>query len=259
MKSNNEEIEINDEPNDTEEKPKEQEQENDINRSDNPNNLDNEANEILDKEENHNNNEIELHSPKNINDESKKKNFFHDKDITEDSIIYFTNKLKQSNDTYKIFLYISIIFFITDLFIWYYDTFTFHNYYNLFSIIIILISAFHQAYIFRHNFNSISKALYDLVHKIIYVYSSILILFLVNIFILLFLEFKNENKRNNFMDSTIFFFNYTGINIIIPVMLDITLIFVRKSIKNLSAAKGEIYESAKIEEVQIINSVINEI
>ena len=247
MKSNNEENEINASPNETEEKPKESEQENELTRLDSPNN---ESNEILDKEESNNNNVIELDSPKNSN--------FHDKDITEDSITYFTNKLKQSNDTYKIFLYISILLFIIDLFIWYYDTYTFNNYFNLFSIILILISVINQAYIFRHSFQNITKQLYDLVRKIIYIYSFILVIFLVNIFILLYLEIKNDNKRNNFMDSSIIIFNFIGINIIIPSVLDITLIFVRKSIKNLSAAKGEIYESAKIADIQIINSIINE-
>lgn len=255
MKPSNEEKEINDSPNEIEEKPKESEPENELTRLDSPNN---ESNEILDKEEGNNNNVIELDSPKNSNKETKKKNFFHDKDITEDSIIYFTNKLKQSNDTYKIFLYSSILLFIIDLFIWYYDTYTFNNYFNLFSIILILLSVISQAYIFRHSFQNISKPLYDLVRKIIYIYSLILVIFLVNIFILLYLEIKNDNIRNNFMDSSIIIFNFIGINIIIPAVLDITLIFVRKSIKNLSAAKGEIYESAKIEDVQVINSIINE-
>ena len=255
MKPNDEENEIIDSPNETEEKPKESEPENQLTRLDSPNN---ESNEILDKEEGNNNNVIELDSPKNSNIETKKKNFFHDKDITEDSIIYFTNKLKQSNDTYKIFLYISILLFIIDLFIWYYDIYTFNNYFNLFSIILILLSVINQAYTFRHSFQNISKQLYDLVRKIIYIYSFILVIFLVNIFILLYLEIKNDNIRNNFMDSSIIIFNFIGINIIIPVVLDITLIFVRKSIKNLSAAKGEIYVSAKIADVQIINSIINE-
>ena len=36
------------------------------------------------------------------------------------------------------------------------------------------------------------------------------------------------------------------------------LFTIKKSIKNLSAAKGEIYESAEIEEIQIINSITRE-
>ena len=154
MKPSNEENEINDSPNEREEKPKEIEPENKLTRLDSPNS---ESNEILDKEESPNNNVIELDSPKNSNIEVKKKSFFHDKDITEDSIIYFTNKLKQSNDTYKIFLYCSILLFIIDLFIWYYDTYTFNNYFNLFSIILILLSVINQAYTFRHSFQNISK------------------------------------------------------------------------------------------------------
>ncbi len=115
MKSNNE---INKPTDDTEEKSKETEPENNLARSDSANNVDNETNNILEKEENNiNNNVIELDSPTNINNEIKKKSFFHDKDITEDSIIYFSNKLKQSNYIYKIFLYTSIILYLIDIFI----------------------------------------------------------------------------------------------------------------------------------------------
>ena len=42
-------------------------------------------------------------------------------------------------------------------------------------------------------------------------------------------------------------------------MLSFKLISVKKSIKNLSSANGEVYESPKIEDVQIYNSVINAI
>ncbi len=86
-----------------------------------------------------------------------------------------------------------------------------------------------------------------------------MILFLIDIFIILYSEIQNKNKRNNFMDYPFVIFIYISMNIIISVFVVLTLILLRKSIKNLSAAKGEIYESAKIEEVQIINSVINEI
>ena len=51
---------------------------------------------------------------------------------------------------------------------------------------------------------------------------------------------------------------YLLANLAFPTILLFKLILVKKDIKNLSAAKGEIYESAKIEDVQIINSIINE-
>ena len=43
----------------------------------------------------------------------------HDKEIKEDSIIYFTKKLNKNNIEYHKYLYISIVIFFTDIIIWY--------------------------------------------------------------------------------------------------------------------------------------------
>ena len=51
-------------------------------------------------------------------------------------------------------------------------------------------------------------------------------------------------------------FIYEAVNVIISIILSFRLISVKKGIKNLSAAKGEVYENPKIEDVQIYNSVI---
>ena len=252
MKSKNEENNNNDIKDETQ-KPNE---DNNLNRLDSPNTNDNETNKILEKEEK--NNIIEFDHSTNISKENQKKSFFHDKDITEDSIIYFSNKLKQSNNSYKISLYISILIYIFDIIIWFISENILHNYFNLFSIIIILISSLYQAFKFRHDFESISKELYNFIQKIIYIYNSIVILFLINVlYIIYFQIFKNTN--NSFFDFPLIILSYIGINVIIPIIASFKLLSVKKSIKNLSAAKGEIYESSRYEEVQVINSVINEI
>ena len=230
--------------------------ENNLNRLDSPNNADNETNKILEKE----NNDFDPDEPKNKK-EIKQSNFFHDKDITEDSIIYFSNKLKQSNNSYKIFLYISIITYILDIIIWNISSHILHNYFNLFSIIIILISVLYQAYSFRHNFETISKALYNFIQIIIYEYICATGLFLVGFLYITYSQIFNKDKiflRNeNIIDYPSVVFIYEGVNVFISIMVSFKLISVKKCIKNLSAAKGEVYETPKIEDVQIYNSVIN--
>ena len=237
--------------------------ENILNRLDSPTMNDNETNSILEKEETNNNNIIELDKPININKEIQKKNFLHDKDITEDSIIYFSNKLKQSNRSYKLFLYISIIIYILDIIIWFKSKNILHNYFNLFSIIIILLYVVYQAYIFRHNFETITKEMYDLTQTIIYIYISIAFLFLINILYIIYFYMHNKKKffriKKNFYDSYLVLYVFVGTNFFVCVIFMFNLFILKNSIKNLSAAKGDIYDSPSYEEVQIINSVINEI
>ena len=99
---------------------------------------------------------------------------------------------------------------------------------------------------------------YIILLKKLFIYNSIVILFLINVlYIIYFQIFKNTN--NSFFDFPLIILSYIGINVIIPIIVSFKLLSVKKSIKNLSAAKGEIYESSRYEEVQVINSVINEI
>ena len=118
----------------------------------------------------------------------------------------------------------------------------------------------YQTYAFRHNFEIISKEIYGLTQKVIYIYLSVVILFLINfcyltLFKCLFAKDNNNHKDYHF---SLIIMIYLTINIIVPITLLFKLITVKKNIKNLSAAKGEIYESVKIEDVQVINSIINE-
>ena len=52
-----------------------------------------------------------LPNKNNANVEKEKVSYSHDKEIKEDSIIYFTQKLNKINAEYHKFLYISIIIF----------------------------------------------------------------------------------------------------------------------------------------------------
>jgi len=224
---------------------------------------DNESNIILFK---YNNTQNEIN--KNNVNEKKDKNkdiISHDKEIMEDSIIYFTQKLKKNNIEYHKYLYFSIGLYFIDLIISYFDKQILHTKYNLYSLIIILSIAIIQAYSFKHNFESISKEKYIFTQRIIYIYCFALILFLLNIIYIFFKIIFNQVDINNiyqkrilnFFGFSLLIFFYIIINFIIPIIVLNQLISLKRNIKNLSAAKGEVYETVKIKDSQIINSIIN--
>ena len=120
MSSNNNEIQKNENSN---------KQENKLNRTDSSNINDIETNKILEKED-HINESTNLKVDRNIQKEKNNVDFFHDKDITEDSIIYFSKKLKHYNENYKFILYISILLYIIDIFIWFKSESNLHSFTN---------------------------------------------------------------------------------------------------------------------------------
>lgn len=191
----------------------------------------------------------------------------HDKEIKEDSIIYFTKKLKKNNIEYHKYLYISIFIFFTDLIIWHFDKQLFHDYINLYSLLIILLISIIQIFIFKNNFNSITKKVYVLTQRIIYLYILSIIIYLTNLaFITYFGIIYHFGKKNhifqypmfnlNFFNFSLIIFFYVIINLFIPIMVLVKLIEIKRNIKKISSAKGEIYETVKINDSQI-NSMVN--
>ena len=257
MSSNNNETQKNE--NDKENK---NQNEDILTRTDSPNINDIETNKILEKEE-HINESTNLKVDTNIQKEKNNKDFFHDKDITEDSIIYFSKKLKNYNEDYKFVLYISILLYIIDIFIWFKSQTNLHSFTNLLSIIIIMISSIHQAFSFRHNFESISKELYIFTKKIIYIFIAVYLIYMVNILYILISKMLEIIKINEvIVDNSfekIIIMIYSFFNMFIPSLNLIRLINIKKGIKDLSSSKGEIYERSKIEDIDAIQSVINEI
>ena len=57
----------------------------------------------------------------------------------------------------------------------------------------------------------------------------------------------------NFFDFSLIVFFYIIVNLFIPIMVLVKLIQIKRNIKKISSAKGEIYETVKIQ----INSMIN--
>ena len=191
----------------------------------------------------------------------------HDKEIKEDSIIYFTKKLKKINIEYHKYLYISIFIFFIDIIIWYFDKQLFHEYYNLYSLLIILLATLFQLCIFRHQFEQITKKIYISTQRIIYLYIISIIIYITNLsFITYFGIIYNYGKKNhifkypmfnlNFFNFSLIIFFYIIVNLFIPIMVLVKLIEIKRNIKKISSAKGEIYETVKINDSQI-NSMIN--
>ena len=253
MSSNNNEIQKNKNSN---------KQENKLNRTDSSNINDIETNKILEKED-HINESTNLKVDRNIQKEKNNVDFFHDKDITEDSIIYFSKKLKHYNENYKFILYISILLYIIDIFIWFKSESNLHSFTNLLSILIIMIASIHQAFSFRHNFDSISKEIYIFTKKVLYIFIGVFLIYVINILYILISKMLEIIKVNNvYVDNSfekIIIMFYCFFNMFIPSLNLIRLIYIKKGIKDLSSSKGEIYESSKIEDIEVIQSVINEI
>ena len=233
-----------------------------LKREDSPNLSENETNKIMDKEEQISES-TKLKVDSNNKTEKGNNDFYHDKDITEDSIIYFSNKLKTCNKNYKCILYISIIIYIIDIFVWFSAIENLYTYPNILILLIILISSIHQVFAFKHNFEPISKSLYIFTKQIMYSFGFIFVIYTINIlYILVNRIIDMKIVQYYFVDKTsenIFVICYCFVNICIPGFQLYRLISIKKGIKDLSSAKGEIYESGNIEDVEIINSVINEI
>jgi len=215
------------------------------------------------KENNKSNNEdLTSKESSDINDNETNK-FYHDKDIYEDSIIYFTNKLKVRNKNFKFILYLSILLYLIDLLIFFERERILYNIFNFLSIVIILFSSLYQAFTFRHDFQSISKELYNFTQKVIYINIGIFSAFIINMAYIIFSEIDKKLSAKIYYEDksyqNIMISLYCFINIFMPSIHLYRLISIKTGIKELSSAKGEIYESARIEEVEIINSVINEI
>ena len=123
-----------------------------------------------------------------------------------------------------------------------------------------------QAFAFKHNFESISKNIYIFTQRIIYLYCVAMLFFLLNmLYITLFKIILNSGENNiifqrrmiHFFGFSLIIFLYVIINFVIPIFVLVKLISIKRSIKNLSAAKGEVYETVKIKDSQIMNSINN--
>ena len=233
-------------------------------RQDSLNMNDNESHKILNKEDHlSESSNLNLESKTSMGKETSNSDKYHDKDTTEDSIIYFTIKLQKSNKHYKFILYISILLYIIDIFVYYKGDEFIHRYLNLVTILALLISSLHQAFSFRHDLKNISKELYVYTKKILYLFIIIFLAYIYNMIDILLFEL-NDMIRNQyvFYDRTkdnIIILTYIFINFTIPSLHVMKFKEVKKGIKDLSSAKGEDFEGDNAGDVEITNTVINDI
>ena len=220
-------------------------------------NTNNESVEII-IAENYKNNPLNLISNKIKNKKEDKNDLYQDKEVIDDNTMDFSNKLKDHNKSYQNILYFAIILYIIDIIIWFKSEKILHNFFSLFSTLMILFSNIYQAYIFRHNFEIISKELYIYVGKIIYIHLVFFVLYIVNI-MYIFISKLLEMTETKYIYENKTFYNlkviiYCFINICVPCIQLFALIFLKNAIKDLSISRGEIFESDKIGEIEIVQS-----
>ena len=184
--------------------------------------------------ENYKNNPLNLISNKIKNKKEDKNDLYQDKEVIDDNTMDFSNKLKDHNKSYQHILYFAIILYIIDIIIWFKSEKILHNFFSLFSTLMILFSNIYQAYIFRHNFEIISKELYIYVGKIIYIHLVFFVLYIVNI-MYIFISKLLEMADTKYIYANKTFYNlkiiiYCFINICVPCIQLFALIFLKNAI-----------------------------
>ena len=95
------------------------------------------------------------------------------------------------------------------------------------------------------------------------IFIAVYLIYMVNILYILISKMLEIIKINEvIVDNSfekIIIMIYSFFNMFIPSLNLIRLINIKKGIKDLSSSKGEIYERSKIEDIDAIQSVINEI
>ena len=185
----------------------------------------------------------------------------HDRVITEDSIVYFKKKLKKINYGYKLYSYICLAIYFLDLIVCIIDK----KFQNLFSIIILLLMIsliIYHLFLFKHNFEIISRKIYKEAQKLIYIQYIPIALFyfdlLLVIFQILFIKIDFQETKMTFLrgsfTSIISFISYficILFNIFFPGFLFVKLIQLKRCVKDLSIAQGEIYDDIQSWEVGV--------
>ena len=110
------------------------------NKTKNVNQSDNESNKMENEGDYVNESSKLKINKKNKKRTEKGKIDFYDKEIIDDNTIYFANKLKDYNKSYKIILYISIIIYSIDIIISFKKEIISHNIISFFSTLIVLFS-----------------------------------------------------------------------------------------------------------------------
>ena len=179
----------------------------------------------------------------------------HDRIITEDSIAYFKKKLKKKNYGYKLYSYICLAIFFLDLIICIIDK-KFQHLFSIFILLLMISLILYHLFLFKHNFEIISREIYKETQKLIYIQYVAITLFYFNLLVVIFqiLFIKNENEENRVtftIGSFIVYLVCILSNMFFPGFTLVKLIQLKRCIKDLSIAQGEIYDEIQSWEVGI--------
>jgi hypothetical protein len=173
------------------------------------------------------------------------------KEIRKDSIIYYNNKLQSTYINLKKAIYTSFIAIFIDTITIFILPDIFACYFNIISVIVIIISSILCLYSFRHNFMHVSFNIYIQAKRVLILESIILGFFYIDMFyVLLFkvlLDFEKllylfEKKISEIFIIIILFIIYLVLNLSFPIFVIFKLTEIRKRIKDLGAAQGEHYD-----------------
>ena len=172
-------------------------------------------------------------------------------EIRKDSINYYNNKLQKTYINLKKMIVLSLIVILIDIITIFILPDIFACYFNIISVIVIIISSILCLYFFRHNFMNVSFNIYIQAKRVLILESFILGLFYIDMFyILLFkvlLDFEKllylfEKKISEIFIIIILFIIYLVLNLSFPIFVIFKLTEIRKRIKDLGAAQGEHYD-----------------
>ena len=194
--------------------------------------------------------------------------FSNEKIIKEDSIIYFSEKLIKTYTTLKIYLYFSLLLCAINIFFCYCLPYIFINVLNIPSIIFLLFCAAYFFLLFKNNFDFVSKDIYLAAKRTVYMQFGALCMNILSIFYTLFFKIIPQYKEvSSFMGSStikgfivlISYFLSVLLNFLLPSVILVKLIKLKRSIRQLGTAKGEAYEDNLVPDKNSIEMIVNTI
>ena len=183
---------------------------------------------------------------KNNNLEHSKEKLSPGKIITKDSLIYFSGKLKSRFYKFQKSLFICLFIYILDYIIWFISKKHLKDLINIFSLLISLISNLYNIFLFKDEFNVITRTFYKNINKgLITIIISLIIYYINLIFI-----FSDKIIKKNFdglfakifpnnKGLQMFYGIYLIVNFVFPALTLLYLLGVRKFAKILRIVKGE--------------------
>ncbi len=130
----------------------------------------------------------------------------------------------------------------------------FCNIFNIISILIIIFSLLYCLYRFKFKMKRLNRKVYHVIVRIVYSTISVTILFYIDtIYILISKVLLNENldwNDNIIAFYLLLFFFYALGNFTFPVLINVQILRIKKSLKTYGYYEGKDYAMARTENVQ---------